>query len=137
MMYICNQTATATTNGLTKQHFEFNSKPEGFCLLKYKRNYLWMKNSSFSKYYRTFMLTQKGFSLKNTLVHNRAFFFLENTLTLLYWVIQTKSLASTQWWQIGTSASPVPVPVPVPVFLSASLKRKKKKKRKKEKKKLK
>lgn len=84
MMYICNQTATATTNGLTKQHFEFNSKPEGFCLLKYKRNYLWMKNSSFSKYYRTFMLTQKGFSLKNTLVHNRAFFFLENTLTLLY-----------------------------------------------------
>jgi len=32
-MYICNQPATATTNGLIKQRFEFNSKPERYWLL--------------------------------------------------------------------------------------------------------
>lgn len=84
-MYICNQPATATTNGLIKKHFEFNSKPERCWFLKYKRNYLWVENRSSSKYYRTFMMTQKGFSMKNTLVHNRLFFFLETTSSsLLY-----------------------------------------------------
>lgn len=69
-MYICNQPATATTNGLTKQHFNSSWKDTWF-EVKYKRNYLWMQNRSSNNYYGTFVMIQKGFSLKTTLVHNR------------------------------------------------------------------
>lgn len=41
-MYICNQPATATTNGLTKQHFNSSWKDTWF-EVKYKGNYLWMQ----------------------------------------------------------------------------------------------
>lgn len=46
------------------QHFNSSWKDTWF-EVKYKRNYLWMQNRSFNNYYRTFVMIQKGFSLKN------------------------------------------------------------------------